>query len=220
MDTLATLPTPNHWDLLSESDKEIYLRIAAALSAPALHSKGNKCADNFKEILDAIEVFENSNESDKWKRCLVCGVRKIQDGIVVNLTQLKKLVLKCKSSINRSLHSLGYQIVMFKRSTCTDLLDDLFEHHASPADLRQWTVRMKPFVPLPVNAPMSPSSPPAPQESTSDQPPSPLAPEESSSDQTQSPLESQSDTEEDCPWKEQTMDLFEQRPDEDGRAFW
>jgi hypothetical protein len=65
---------PQHWELLSEDDKAVYRRISAALCAPSSRSKRNKRIDDFKEIMDAIDLFIESDEVDRWKRCIVCGV--------------------------------------------------------------------------------------------------------------------------------------------------
>jgi hypothetical protein len=133
---------PQHWDLLNDTDKSIYLHLSAALSAPSSRNKRNKRADDFQQILEAIELFENWNEPDKWKRCLVCGICRIPNGIAVHTAQLKKLISKCKSSINGSLKCLGYDIVLPKASSCQELLNaipQLQDHHG---ELRKWTIRM------------------------------------------------------------------------------
>jgi hypothetical protein len=142
METFSPRP-PHHWELLSEDDKAVYRRISAALCAPLSRSKRNKRMDDFKEILDAIDLFIESDEVDKWKRCLVCGVCRIPNGIALNIAQLKRLVFKCKSSINGSLKGLGYDIVLAKTISCPDLFTVLPQLRMNPGELRQWTVRMR-----------------------------------------------------------------------------
>jgi hypothetical protein len=56
---------PQYWNLLSNDDKEIYSRIHSALSAPTSRNKRNKRIDDFREILDAIDLFENTDEYNK-----------------------------------------------------------------------------------------------------------------------------------------------------------
>ena len=68
---------PPHWDLLSDEDKNIYRSIYRALSAPTNRNKRNKRIDDFREIVDAIFLFIDQNESDAWKRRLVCGICKL-----------------------------------------------------------------------------------------------------------------------------------------------
>jgi hypothetical protein len=133
---------PQHWELLSDTDKEVYRRISTALSAPSSRNKRNKRINDFREILDAIEIFINSNEADRWKRCLVCGVCRLTDGIAVNVPQLKKLIFKCKSSINGALKGLGYDIVVAKTASCPELLRLIPVLRNCPTELRQWTIRI------------------------------------------------------------------------------
>lgn len=142
---------PNHWDLLNEDDKEIYRQISAALSAPTSKNKRNKKIDDFTEVIVAIERFENTDEKDRWKRCLVCGVCQLSNGIAVNITQLKRLVFKCKSSINGSLKGMGYDTVVSKTSACEELLEAIPYLRNNTTELRQWTVRLRSGASLPAS---------------------------------------------------------------------
>jgi hypothetical protein len=134
---------PDHWSLLSENDKEVYRRIRTALSAPSTRDKRYKRIGEFTEIAGAIENFINADETDRWKRCLVCGWCRFADGLAVNVAQFKRLVFKCKSSISGSLKGMGYDIVLSRPALCQELLRQIpyLENH--PAELRQWTVRLK-----------------------------------------------------------------------------
>jgi hypothetical protein len=143
----STMREVQYWDFLSPADKEVYKRINAALAAPTNRSKRNKRVDDFKEILEAIEMFEDSDEEHRWARCLVCGVCKIPHGIAVNTTQLKRLVFKCKSSINGSLKRLGWGQVLSKPPAYEALLDRIPYLRDHPAEARQWTVRVGPGCP-------------------------------------------------------------------------
>jgi hypothetical protein len=100
--------------------------------------------DNFCEIIDAIELFENHDPMNKWKRCLVCGICRIPNGIAVNIGRLKKLTFKCKSSINGSLKNLGYGATVSRGSSCPQLLAMIPLLRNDPIEARQWTVRMMP----------------------------------------------------------------------------
>jgi hypothetical protein len=96
---------------------------------------------DFKEILEALIVFEDADEEEKWKRCLVCGVCMISKGIAVNTTQLRRLIFKCKSSINGSLKGLGFDKILTKSWAYEGLLAQVPYLRENPADLRQWTIR-------------------------------------------------------------------------------
>jgi hypothetical protein len=98
MESRSGPPDPQNWELLSEANKDVYRRISAAFSAP---SSRNKQIDDFREIIDAMKLFVNSEDVDKWRRSLVCGVFRLANRITVNIAQLKLLVFKCKLSINK-----------------------------------------------------------------------------------------------------------------------
>jgi hypothetical protein len=96
---------------------------------------------DFREILEALVLFECSDEEEKWKRCLVCGVCIVAPGIAVNTTQLKRLVLKCKSSINGSLKGLGFDKIITKPWAYEWFLQQIPYLRDRPTELRQWTIR-------------------------------------------------------------------------------
>ncbi|KAK8892135.1 hypothetical protein M9Y10_029358 [Tritrichomonas musculus] len=133
---------PPHWDLLSDEDKRIYKGIYQALSAPTNRNKRNKRIDDFREIIDAIMLFIDQDEADAWKRRLVCGVCKLSNGIAVNIAQLRKLIFKCKASINGSLKLMGYDVIASKTSSCTELFDKIPYLKTNSSEVRQWTIRL------------------------------------------------------------------------------
>ena len=134
---------PPHYELLSEADKDTYQRLFAAISAPSNRNKKNKRADDFQEIIDALCLFINHDEEDRWKRCLVCGLFPFEGGMAVNTSALKKLILKCKSSINGSFKAIGYPNVTTKSACCQELLNGIPFLKNNFMELRQWTVRFK-----------------------------------------------------------------------------
>ncbi|OHS95531.1 hypothetical protein TRFO_38346 [Tritrichomonas foetus] len=132
---------PNHWNLLSSEDQKIYREIYEAVTSPSNKCKRNTRVDDFQEILDAIDIFENISDDDKWKRCLVCGIFKVNNCIAVNISQLKHLINKCKSSINGSLRRLGFGNIIKKVDGCEQIFEVIpyLENH--PSELRRWTIR-------------------------------------------------------------------------------
>jgi hypothetical protein len=134
---------PDHWNILSDVDKEVYLRIRSALSAPSIRNKRNKRIDDFKEVLDAIDIFLNTDERDKWKRSLVCGVCRLTDGIAINPNRLQHLIFKCKSSINGCLKGIGYDIVVSNAALSQELVRQIPILRNDLAELRQWTIRTR-----------------------------------------------------------------------------
>ena len=139
----SLIKRPPHFELLSEDDKEMYKKIMDAIQAPTLQSKRNKRLTEFEDIIEAIEVFENHEDVEKWKRYLVCGLYRFENGIAVNISSLKQLIHRCKSSINGSLKDLGYDKVINKARTCTELIQAIPYLQKKANELRQWTVRYK-----------------------------------------------------------------------------
>ena len=132
---------PLFWEILALDDQQTYMKISNALGAPTLKNKRNTKIDTFSDALEAIDIFQNHSEVDKWKRFLVCGVVKFDGGIAVNINQLRKLVRKCKTSINTSLKGMGYTIISGKSSECPELLRAIPCLRGNSAELRQWTIR-------------------------------------------------------------------------------
>jgi hypothetical protein len=130
-------------NLLSEGDQDVYRRISSALSAPSIRNKRNTRIDSFEEIIDAIELFENSDDDDKWKRCLVCGFVRLTDAIAVNTNQLRRLVFKCRSSINGSLKGLGYDLIGSRPESLEELLQRIPALRLNTCELKQWTIRAR-----------------------------------------------------------------------------
>jgi hypothetical protein len=132
---------PHNWELLSASDQVIYKQLHQALSAQSNRDRRNRRVDDFKEILEAIELFENIDEEDRWKRCLVCGIFTFPGGVAVNIQQLKALIVRCKSSINGSLKGLGYARVASKLDGCDPLFETIPFLRTHGSELRKWTLR-------------------------------------------------------------------------------
>jgi hypothetical protein len=157
---------PDFFGMLSNDDKDVYMRIRSALSAPSSRNKRNTRIDDFREIIDAIDIFENTDEQDSWKRCLACGLCKLSEGIAVNTNQLQKLISKCKSSINGCLKGIGYDQVSSKPSMSDELLQQIPYLRGNTGEYRQWTIRVR-STPEPVQA-SDDITPPSAGSSTSD----------------------------------------------------
>ena len=65
------------------------------------------------EIFNLIHFYCIHNDSDDWKRCLICGICWIDHDIAINIRQLSHLIGKCKSSINGTLSEMGYISFIF-----------------------------------------------------------------------------------------------------------
>jgi hypothetical protein len=132
---------PHNWELLNNSDKAVYTQMHQALSAPTIRDRRKHSVDDFKEILEGIELFENIDDEDRWKRCLVCGIFRFPGGIAVNIQQLRSLIMKCKSSINCSLKRLGYTRIVCRADGCDPLFETIPFLKTHGTELRKWTIR-------------------------------------------------------------------------------
>ena len=133
--------TPNFFDLLSESDQKDYYELRNSFTAPNCRNRRGKRLETFTETLDSIKSYAVRHQSDDWKRCLVCGVCWLDNSIAINIRQLTILVNKCKSSINGSLHKMGYFSSTSHSDTNNALVTAIPLLNGNFPELRQWTIR-------------------------------------------------------------------------------
>ena len=147
---------PKFWGLLSNADRYQYMYLRAALSNPTTKNVKNKRVENFTETLEIIRQYTCRGDGDDWRRFLVTGIAWLSNGaIAVNTHQLRLLIMKCKSSINGSLHKMGFNFGMERSDATAILIQAIPILKDNAAELRQWTVRN--------NKPLTPqSSPPTP----------------------------------------------------------
>lgn len=144
------LQLPGFYDLLSDSDKEGYNQLRTALSSKNCRNRRNKRLETFSEMLNAIHTYAIRNDDSDWKRCLVCGVLWLSNGIAINTRQMRLLIDKCKSSINGSLHRMGYSAVTCRGDTSNQIVELIPMLKNNFPELRQWTVRqMSTWTPQP-----------------------------------------------------------------------
>lgn len=134
---------PKYWNLLDGEDRYKYTIMRAEMSSPSNKNQRNKRIETFSEALDKIKKFAIRNDSDDWKRCLVCGICWLPEGIAINTHQLKILIFKCKSSINGSLQKMGYNVNLGRTEAASAMTSSIPFLKNSSSELRQWTVRKK-----------------------------------------------------------------------------
>ena len=132
---------PAYWQLLNDQDKYYYLYIRANISAQKAKNQRNKRVENFTETLEWIRRFCIRNDGDDWKRQLVCGICWLNEGLAINTRQLKLLIFKCKSSINGSLHKMGFTVNMGRSESANALINKIPFLKGNLNEIRQWTVR-------------------------------------------------------------------------------
>ena len=132
---------PRHFEQLNESDKIDYKKLKESLNSG--RNKRGKRLEAFAEMLSAVKRYAIKGDQDDWKRCMVCGVCWIDNGIAINTRQLRLLIEKCKSSINGSLHRMGYNPTTSAGDVNNALVDKIPILKGNFSELRQWTVRQQ-----------------------------------------------------------------------------
>lgn len=140
---MNTNDIPKFWGLLSTADRYQYMYLRAALSTQSGKNIRNKRVENFAETMQAIKQFCQKGDGHDWIRYLVTGICWLPEGgIAVNTHQLRLLVVKCKSSINGSLHKMGYNYSMERSDATAAIIALIPPLKDNPAELRQWTARL------------------------------------------------------------------------------
>ena len=132
---------PEFFNLLSNEDKEGYEKLRSALSSRNCRNRRNKRLETFNEMLNSVRTYAVRHDDNDWKRCLVCGVLWLSNGIAINTRQMRLLIDKCKSSINGSLHRMGYSAVTCRGDTSNQIVELIPMLKNNFSELRQWTVR-------------------------------------------------------------------------------
>ena len=140
---LSDTAVPQLWWRLSDADKCQYACLKAAISSTALRSQRNRRISAFTEALSAIKAFVLRGDKDDNLRSLVCGICWLDEGIAINTHQLKRLLSKCKSSINGSLQKLGYTTSLGRTESAAAMVSVWPLLRENNAELRKWTVRKR-----------------------------------------------------------------------------
>jgi hypothetical protein len=136
---------PKFYDLLSFADQEGYNQLRSNFSSDFHRNRRGSRLPNFAEMIGSIRTYCIRNADDDWKRCLVCGVCWLSNGIAFNTRQLCIICDKCKSSINGVLHQLGYANILPRFESNEALAEAMPILKSNFNQLIEWTVR--PFAP-------------------------------------------------------------------------
>ena len=142
--SFAAFQLPNYWNILSDIDRYQYCVLRAQMQAQTSKNQRNKRVENFTETLEAVKRFCCRGDGEDWRRFLVCGVCWLPEGIAINTRQLRILIYKCKSSINGSLHKMGFNVNLGRTEAANALIMAIPMLKDNTLELRQWTVRQAP----------------------------------------------------------------------------
>ena len=141
---------PKYIEMLTPADVSQYNALRATLSSKVCRYNRGTRVKTFQEMLNAIKTFCCRGDENDWKRCLVCGVCWLPNGIAVNNRQFSLLIDKCKSSINGSLQRMGYGTVQSRQESTKMLCEAIPYLSGKFFELREWSVRQfNAFTPQP-----------------------------------------------------------------------
>lgn len=134
-------PIPNHWFLLSDDDRSGYLELRSRFYDEISKSRRGERIEVFVDRLNLVREYIDREETDKWKRCIVCGITFLENALAINIQQLRMLLGKCKSSINGSLQQLGYTAKPSTREIDLELQQIVPIFGDDHAEFKKWTIR-------------------------------------------------------------------------------
>lgn len=134
---------PRFFNLLNADDQERYILIQEELANQETKNRRNKSLEAFLEAMAKVRDFVKRGDDDDIIRSLVCGIVWMENGIAINIHQLRIITNKCKSTINHSFQSLEYGTVP-SGSEMQEQLHEMFPYmKGNFSEQRQWTIRQK-----------------------------------------------------------------------------
>ena len=138
----TTVNLPREFWLLNYIDRQQYFQLRSSLSQLTNKRQRNQKIAKFAEALEIIKKWAIRGDQDDHKRCLTCGVLWFDDGIAINTQHLKELLVKCKSSINTTLHDSGFD--PYPKGNEGNELVRMFPFFKNNLmETRKWTLRKK-----------------------------------------------------------------------------
>lgn len=128
---------PKYYDMLSKEDQDQYTGLRESLSSRWTKNRRGRRLECFTEVMWLIHAFCVRNTPDDWKRCLVCGLCWLSNGIAINNRHLSLLTGKCKSSINGSLQKIGYVVTRGN----AEFYEKIPFIKTNMMEMKEWTVR-------------------------------------------------------------------------------
>ena len=126
---------------LSPEDREYYAALQASFPETSHIPGRDRKTISFRSEVTAIIKFVDRRVEDREIRACATGLVKVGNMLCVNTRQLKKLLHRCKSSINNGLQHLGFTAVKMKPGDDHLISESLPGIAHFPCIARQWTVR-------------------------------------------------------------------------------
>jgi hypothetical protein len=141
--------------MLSYPDQCLYHQLQQVIKPLSYRARQVPATCRFKVVLSHIQQFAIRQETDDWKRCLVCGIVWLDGAIAISPRQLSTVTGKCKSAINAGFHALGYTNIPITTKHAIALMPFFQQFSRDCHEMRQWSVREVPRSnsPLPETVP-------------------------------------------------------------------
>jgi hypothetical protein len=127
--------------VLSPGDYEEFVRLQQSFSRDPTSTPTHRGSVSFRSELMSIIDFVDRRPEGRELRACATGLIRVSSYLCVNTSVLKKLVHRCKSSINSSLQQLGYCAVKIRPCDNSLLASALASLLRAPTFGRQWTIR-------------------------------------------------------------------------------
>lgn len=122
---------------LSQQDRDEYNRLRDSFGL----QQQNRHSYTFQQEITKILMFVDRTSENREQRAIAAGLFYSGSYFCVNTQQLKKLICRCKSSINNGFQQLGYTTIKVKPRVSSCLKASLPSVASNPSLCRQWTVR-------------------------------------------------------------------------------
>ena len=132
---------PQYWEIQTESDRIQYRGLQAKFHEMVGKSRKGERLDLFTDRFAKIKAFVQRGDDNDWRRSLLCGVFFLNGAMAINIQQLRKLLGKCKSSINGSLQRLGYIVQTQSHEVEKEMLSMIPAPARDISELKKWTIR-------------------------------------------------------------------------------
>lgn len=95
---------------------------------------------NFELMLQKLEVFCKDADYFSPKKMLVCGICWLEDGIAINICQMKSYLPILKTTIHNHLQMMGYNSSKRDPKMTQEITDKIPFLNNEPIELRSWVV--------------------------------------------------------------------------------
>lgn len=132
---------PEFFEILTQEDKTLYEKLQKDVGSPENRYNRNHRFSVLNKTFEKIRSYCQRDETDKWKRYMVCGICWFDEYMGINTKQLRFLISKSKSSINDALSKMGYKSISIKGEPASLLIETIPLLWGNQSEFRKWSIR-------------------------------------------------------------------------------